>query len=67
MPYLKTIGQVGQELVNDLTFNEFYSTERKYLVTLLDNKIINIQTFDDFKVAYNPQDFMRVIEFLNIL
>jgi hypothetical protein len=54
-------------LVRDLTFEEYHSMEKKFLVLVKDSKIINIQTFDEFAVPYNPEDLMRVIEFVKVI
>lgn len=59
IPKVQVIGQVGVELVKDLTFEEFHQVERKYIVV----SGSQVRSFDKMVESYLPEDFLRVITF----
>jgi hypothetical protein len=67
VPRLVVVGQVGQELVRDMGFEEYHSAEKKFLATVCNGKVLGVQTFDEFKFPYNPEDLLRVIECLKVI
>lgn len=64
VPKIHVIGQVGNELVKDLTAEEFYAVEKKYIISL-SNKTL-MRTFDKVEEAFSAEDFLRVLQFVNM-
>lgn len=62
IPTIHVIGQIEREFVKDMSFKEFHSVDKKYIVSL--GGLSAIRTFDRFTDGYQGEDFLRVLQFV---